>query len=323
MDQRAVQAEPNAFKVRIAGMDCGSCAMTIENGIRQVPGVKDVAVSFTTEVMDVIGDVSHDDIASRIKELGYRIVDENEKTAPVAVEHRGLAGFARFLWEQPHLRRALFVTLAVALGLLLVPSQATLFGFGILDLIFATGVIVAGAPVFVKGIRALLHARSFTIDLLMAIAAFGAISIGATGEAVTVILLFMLGEALEAYSAERARDSLRSLLALQPQEATVLRAHDSDHGHDHHEHHDHNGHDHDPCSGHHEDDQGHEAHDHTLVLPIEDVQVNDRVLVRPGQRIPVDGEILKGISSINQAPVTGESVPVTKNVGDEVMAGNG
>ena len=318
MDQRAVQAEPNALKLRIGGMDCGSCAMTIENGIRQVPGVKDVAVSFTTEVMDVTGDVSHDDIASRIKELGYRIINEDEKVAPAAVEHRGLAGFSQFLWEQPHLRRALLVTLAVVLGLLLVPSQATLFDVSLLDIIFASGVIVAGAPVFVKGIRALLHARSFTIDLLMAIAAFGAIAIGATGEAVTVILLFMLGEALEAYSAERARDSLRSLLALQPQEATVLRAHDTGHDHDHA---DHDGDDHSSCSGHDDTDKGHEAHDHTLVLPIEQVHVNDRVLVRPGQRIPVDGEILKGISSINQAPVTGESVPVTKNVGDDVMAG--
>ena len=69
----------------------------------------------------------------------------------------------------------------------------------------------------------------------MAIAAIGAIAIGETGEAVTVILLFMLGEALEAYSAERARDSLRTLMSLQPQEATVLEAHSDahDHGHEH------------------------------------------------------------------------------------------
>ena len=335
MAQTAVHAEtdidiePAAHKVRIAGMDCGSCAMTIENGIRQVPGVEEVSVSFTTETMDVSGDMSLDDIAARIKELGYSVVDANVKPQAVAIEQRGLLGFLTFLWEQPPLRRALFVTVGVVLGMLLVPSGATFLGFELLNIIFAAGVVIAGAPVFVKGIRALLHARSFTIDLLMAVAAFGAISIGATGEAVTVILLFMLGEALEAYSAERARDSLRSLLSLQPQEATVLRAHDDSQGHAHDDHgHDHDSHDHDhgSCGGHDDETHDHgahgdEPHDHAVVLPIEEVMIGDRVLVRPGQRIPVDGNIISGISSINQAPVTGESVPVVKTLGDEVMAG--
>ena len=333
MAQTAVQFDSDAeipssaHKVRIAGMDCGSCALTIENGIRQVPGVDDVSVSFTTETMDVSGDMSMDDISARIKELGYRIVDADEKPKTVAIEQRGLMGFLKFLWEQPHLRRALFVTLGVIAGLALVPGDAALFGFNLLNIIFTAGVLVAGAPVFVKGFRALLHARSFTIDLLMAVAAFGAISIGATGEAVTVILLFMLGEALEAYSAERARDSLRSLLSLQPQEATVLRAHDEGHDHAHEGNGDrgHDNYDHSTCGGHHDEqeahDHGHDSHDHAVVLPIEEVLIGNRVLVRPGQRIPVDGEIISGISSINQAPVTGESVPVVKSVGDEVMAG--
>jgi len=300
-----VEIEPTTHKVRIAGMDCGSCAMTIENGIRQVPGVEEVSVSFTTETMDLSGDMSMDDISARIKELGYRIVDADEKPKTVAIEQRGLMGFLAFLWEQPHLRRAVFVSLAVFAGLILVPGEASFLGLNLLNSLFTAAVLVAGAPVFVKGIRALLHARSFTIDLLMAVAAFGAISIGATGEAVTVILLFMLGEALEAYSAERARDSLRSLLSLQPQEATVLRAH--------HDNHDHDGHDHNA--------HAHDSHDHAVELPIEEVLIGDRVLVRPGQRIPVDGEIISGVSSINQAPVTGESVPVVKSVHDEVMAG--
>jgi len=300
-----VESEPMSHKLRIAGMDCGSCALTIENGIRQLSGVDDVSVSFTTETMDVSGDMSMEDISARIQELGYRIIDAEEKPTAVAIEQRGLMGFLTFLWEQPPLRRAMFVALAVVAGLALVPGDATFLGFNLLNILFTAGVIFAGAPVFVKGVRALLHARSFTIDLLMAVAAFGAISIGATGEAVTVILLFMLGEALEAYSAERARDSLRSLLSLQPQEATVLRAHDDGHGHDDH---DHNAH-------------AHESHDHAVVLPIEEVLIGDRVLVRPGQRIPVDGDIISGISSINQAPVTGESVPVVKTIGEEVMAG--
>jgi len=351
------------LKVKIVGMDCGSCAMTIENSMRQLDGVADASVSFTTESMEVTGEVSLDEIEGRLKELGYRIADEADAAAAmVAPEHTGFKGFLYFLWEQPPLRSAVLVTAVVIAGILTIPTLGIpdIFGVPALSLLFGAAVLVAGAPVFIKGFRALIFARRITIDLLMAIAAIGAIGIGETGEAVTVILLFMLGEALEAYSAERARDSLRTLMSLQPQEATVLEAHGdshdhSDHGHDDHEgcsghdddHHDH-GHDHGHEHGHakkaahdhsehkHDhDNHGHDedhhdhgehqhddqAHDHQVIKPVDEVNVGDRVLVRPGQRIPVDGEVIKGVSSVNQAPVTGEDMPVLKEVGNDVMAG--
>ncbi len=293
--------QPETHRIKIAGMDCGSCAMTIENSMRQLDGVADVSVSFTTETMELTGDVAESAIEARLKELGYHIAHETGGAPQAPAEQHGLYGFLQFLWEQPPLRSALFVAFAMFAGLLLMPSLgiSEIAGLPALSLLFGAGVIVAGRPVFVKGFRALIFARRITIDLLMAIACFGALGIGETGEAVTVILLFMLGEALEAYSAERARDSLRSLMSLQPQEACVLESHDNSHGHDH----------------------GHEPHDHQVVKPVELVKPGDRVLVRPGQRIPVDGEIIKGISSVNQAPVTGEDIPVLKDVGDEVMAG--
>ncbi len=352
MNEAVAEHSHEPLKVKIVGMDCGSCAMTIENSMRQLDGVEDVSVSFTTETMELTGHVSEDAIALRLKELGYRIANEDDAAPQVHIERHGLAGFVHFLWEQPPLRTALFVTAAMLLGVAAMPALGigTIAGVPALSILFGIGVLVAGLPVFIKGFRALIFARRITIDLLMAIACFGALGIGETGEAVTVILLFMLGEALEAYSAERARDSLRSLMALQPQEACVLETHagdhgqehnhehgDScsghehdDHGHDHHnqahehahdDHHDehdhaaHAGHDHD------EHDHGHEAHDHQVIKPVELVKVGDRVLVRPAQRIPVDGEIIKGVSSVNQAPVTGEDIPVLKEVGDEVMAG--
>jgi Cd2+/Zn2+-exporting ATPase len=371
---QAATAGNEPLKVKIVGMDCGSCAMTIESSMRQLPGVEDASVSFTTESMEVTGDVKLDAIESRLRELGYRIANETDAKPTMVMEHRGLAGFLHFLWEQPPLRTAVLVTAAVVAGLIIIPALGIgpVAGIPALSILFGTAVLVAGAPVFVKGFRSLIFARRITIDLLMAIAAIGAIGIGETGEAVTVILLFMLGEALEAYSAERARDSLRTLMSLQPQEATVLEAHADSHGHDrgNAEKHDHddsgNGHDHDDHAGHnhdtharHEhaddhsghqhaalkqehgaearhdhgdhaghdhaesthDDQGDEPHDHQVVKPVEDVKVGDRVLVRPAQRIPVDGEVVKGISSVNQAPVTGEDIPILKEVGDEVMAG--
>ncbi len=297
MSQGSSQAESAAIKVRIAGMDCGSCAMTIEDSIRQLPGVTDASVSFASESMEVIGAVNLQDIEVRLRELGYRLADQKSEIGSTLPEHMGIAGFLRFIWEQAHLRRAVLVAVAVLAGLIALPGMPAVVGMPPLDLLFAAAVLFAGSPIFLKGFRALLFAKRITIDLLMAIAAIGALAIGATGEAVTVILLFMLGEALEAYSAQRARDSLRSLLALQPDEATVLRADNEESGHTD------------------------AAHHHQVTLPVEQVVVGDHVLVRPGQRIPVDGEIISGISSVNEAPVTGESMPVSKTVGEEVMAG--
>jgi Cd2+/Zn2+-exporting ATPase len=289
----------NPLRVKISGMDCGACAMTIESGIGKLDGVNDVSVSFTTETMLIDGNVSIDAVEEKLRELGYRINNEQSPNFGELVDHRGLRGFLTFMWEQPIQRNAILVTLMVIAGILFIPSLnlAPVAGVPVLNLLFGAGVLIAGAPVFLKGFRSLLFAGRITIDLLMAIAAIGALGIGETGEAVTVILLFMLGEALEAYSAERARDSLKSLMSLQPQEATVLEAHAE-------------GHDHDS-----------EAHDHQTIKPVEQVHVGDRVLVRPGQRIPIDGEVIKGLSSVNQAPVTGEDMPILKNVGDIVMAG--
>ncbi len=346
------------LKIRIIGMDCGSCAMTIESSMQKLAGVEEATVSFTTETMEVTGDVKVDDIDSRLRELGYRIASENDAAQMAVPEHRGLKGFVHFLWEQPPLRRALMVTAAVFIGIIIIPASdiGAIGDIPPLSILFGAAVIIAGASVFIKGFRSLIFARRITIDLLMAIAAIGAISIGETGEACTVILLFMLGEALEAYSAERARDSLRTLMSLQPQEATVLEFHASEHrdkqcndnnysscgehdhgNHDRSEHayaalkkaeggaekHDQSKHKHGKSYGSDSSQNEHaeKVHDHQTIKPIEEINAGDRVLIRPAERIPVDGEIIKGLSTVNQAPVTGEDMPVLKEVGDEVMAG--
>ena len=284
-------AEQRSNKYRIAGMDCGDCAITIESSIGHLPGVEAATVSFTNQTMEVIGNIGANAIEHRLTELGYRLVKDSSQTGVKPPEHRGIRGFVEFLWAQPPLRRAMFVAGAILIGLVALVGRPPIAGVAPIDLLFATAVLISGGPVFLKGIRAALFARRITIDLLMAIAAAGALAIGATGEAVTVILLFILGEAMEAYSAERARGSLRSLMALQPQEATVLGAQDGG------------------------------ANDHQTVMPVDQVCVGDRVLIRPGQRVPIDGRVIEGTSSINQAPVTGENMPVVKSIGDEVMAG--
>jgi Cd2+/Zn2+-exporting ATPase len=296
----AATSAPDTRKLRIAGMDCGSCALTIENSMRQLPGVEDVSVSFATESMELRGSTPAELVERRLRELGYRLADTaaGGTTPAAAGELRGLAGFLRFLWSQPRLRIAALAGIGVLLATIAAFAWPALPGAAQLDLLHAAVIVVVGAPVFSKGFRALLFARRVTIDLLMAIATLGALFIGEGGEAVTVILLFTLGEALEAYSASRARDSLRSLMALQPQEATLLEPHHDDHG-----------------------AAAATLHYHQRSVPVERVVVGDRLLVKPGQRIPVDGEIVSGSSAVNQAAVTGESMPVDREPGDEVLAG--
>ncbi len=286
------------LKVKIAGMDCGSCAITIENSVRKIAGVTQANVSFTTESLEVEGDVELDVIAARLHELGYKITNDNHGPTADLPSHHGASGFLRFLWQQPPLRTAICTAIVVIFSTIALADTQPIYNINPLDALLAIAVIVSGAPVFLKGFRAILFANRITIDLLMAIAATGALAIGEYGEAITVILLFITGEALEAYSAERARDSLRSLIALQPQEATVLQPH-NDNGCEHNE----------------------GTSCHTQVIPVDQVEIGHCVLVRPGQRIPVDGTVIKGESCIDQSAVTGESVPVLKNIGDNVMAG--
>jgi Cd2+/Zn2+-exporting ATPase len=201
-------------------------------------------------------------------------------------------GFLRFLLADRH-----------ALVALIGPSCCCLGALGWLGAAWAklllsalqVGVIVlAGYPIANKG-RALLVGRQVTIDLLMSIATLGALLIGEIGEAATVILLFAIGEALEGYTAERARRSLRSLLSLTPDQAHVLRpCIDCD------EHLGQNGYNGGPCPF---------CGTHETTVPASQVRVGERVVARPGERIPVDGAVRSGFSAVNQASVTGESVP--------------
>jgi Cd2+/Zn2+-exporting ATPase len=145
---------------------------------------------------------------------------------------------------------------------------------------------VAGYPIARSGLRALVKNRTANINLLMSIAAVGAVFIGELSEGAMVIFLFAIGEALEGYTADRARDSIRGLVSLVPQRATVQQP------------------------------DGREA-----VVDVTEVAVGAVVVVKPGERVPVDGRVTAGTSAVNQAPITGESMPVPKSPGAEVFAG--
>lgn len=159
--------------------------------------------------------------------------------------------------------------------------------------LYAGAILVGGFPLARSGVRALVATRRPDINLLMTIAAIGAAAIDAWLEAALVVVLFSIGEWLEGRAVDRARRELAGLVALTPETARVRRR----------------------------QGDGAFAQIVELELALEEVIVGDLVIVRPGERIPVDGLVREGASAVDQAPITGESTPVDKAVGDDVFAG--
>ncbi len=145
-------------------------------------------------------------------------------------------------------------------------------------------IVTAGRYIVPRGIRAAMTG-ALDMNFLMSIAAIGAVLIGEYAEGASAMFLFAIAQLLEARSMDRARGAIRGLMELSPAEATVVRG-------------------------------GIEAR-----IPADEVQIGDTVVIRPGERIPVDGEILTGRSAVDQSPITGESIPVEKEPGSEIFAG--
>ncbi len=179
------------------------------------------------------------------------------------------------------------VQIIVASGILFLLGYVvqSMMGYGVeCVVIFGLGAIIAGYDIAILAKNSLLN-YNVTPAVLMCIAAVASFLIGHPEEGAAVTFLYFISEFLEDYSEQRAQHSIKSLVEIAPETATVKR-------------------------------NGEE-----VVLNIDDVDVNEIVVVKPGDKIPLDGEIISGTSSINQASITGESVPVNKQVGDEVFSG--
>lgn len=268
---------------QIKGMDCASCARTVESGVAKLTGVAQCELNFTTEILRVQGDVRAEDIVRRVQELGYEVGKEEAVVGETAVSSP--QSFFQYMGSRHDTRMALLATLLVLPGLIF---HELLPGLGIesplIDITSVLAMLIAGYPVVQSAYRAVRFNREININVLMSIAAVGAVLIGAYTEAAVVMVLFVIGEAMEGYTAERARGSIRTLMSVAPNEAALLQ-------------------------------DGREMRVH-----ITELQIGDRILVKPGERIAMDGRILSGASSVNQAPITGESRLIEKQVGDEVFA---
>ena len=344
---QAAQPEGASYELRVDGMDCASCGATVEQALRRLEGVHDVQVDVVGQRVRVRyaeSKLARGDLAGAIRRVGYRAEDHSEtsdasRRASFAIDGMDCADEVRVLeaglgklpgvtslefdviqhrmvvegsitapeiqqavkklgmtaraegevvapptfWER---RGRVIMTAAagitLALGLL---AKWTGLPEWVELALLALSSLAGAWYVAPRGIRAALN-RALDMNFLMTIAAAGAWVIREPEEAAATLFLFAVAELLESWSMDRARNAIRALMDLSPAEATVRRA---------------------------------EAE---VRVPVTEVAVGEVVVVRPGEKIPVDGEVVSGRSSVNQAPITGESMPVDKEVGAEVFAGS-
>lgn len=276
-------AAASALKLRIEGMDCGACAVKIENALRRLPGVTDVSVSHGAASLALSLDedrTSRATVEARIRALGFAPAGPAERTgtATSVVPSAVRAG----AWWGSRKGRSVIGTGAL-LGL------ATAVSLAEPDWSFWTYLAAALAGLLPVARRASAGARTgspFSIEMLMSIAATGALALGAAREAAIVVFLFALGELLEGVATRRARAGIEGLVNLVPRTALRLRGTESE------------------------------------TVPVAALAVGEVVMVRPGERVPSDGTVIEGTSAVNEAPVTGESAPVSKAAGASVYAGS-
>ena len=283
-----------SVRFSVPDMDCSSCAGKVESALDGVEGITSYDTQPTTGRVTISYDssvVGGPDIVTAIESAGYEVPDSTISDGDGDSDDGSV-------WWSWRARKTWVSGVFVALGLTLefglgseIPV-ATVLGSHLLlaDVAFLIAVAVGGQEIVRNGYYSAQN-RNLDIDFLMSVAIFGALLASlAFGErlyfeAATLAFLFSVAELLERYSMDRARDSLEELMDLSPDEATVKRD------------------------------------GNTETVPVGEVARGDVVVVRPGEKIPTDGVVVDGESAVNQAPITGESVPVDKTDGEDVYAG--
>jgi len=282
-------------RLTVPEMDCPSCAQKVDKSLQRVDGVVDTTLQPTTGTATVTydsGRIAERDVVQAIENAGYEVVGGSDDAEDGADGGMEIAPPSE-VWTSPRAIKTWIGAVLVVGGLLfefvLTGQNATIasvldYPLHVADVLFLGAVVASGIPVIRGGYYSAKN-LSLDIDLLMGTAIIAATGIGYFVEAATLAVLFSVAEMLEDYAMDRARDSLRELIELSPDEATVKRD-----GED-------------------------------VTVSADEVEVGETVVVRPGNQIPLDGTVVEGESAVDQSPITGESVPVDKTAGDEVYAG--
>lgn len=290
-EQTPPASDGTELRLTVPEMDCASCVGKVEGALDR-DGVDAVDARPTAGTVVITHDpavVESDALVAAVERAGYDV--ENAAADPTATglftSPRAIAtavggvflvcGLA-LTWAVPGVN-PLFATLGEEVGVL---GPWEVSGASIA---YLCAIVVAAPPIIANGYRS-LRGVTLDIDLLMTIGIIAALLVDLPFEAATLAVLFSISELLERYSIDRARTSMRELMELSPDEATVIK-------------------------------DGAET-----TVPAAAVETGDRLAVRPGERIPLDGVVRDGTGAVDESPITGESVPVEKEPGGEVYAGS-
>ena len=306
-------------KFSVTGMSCAACSAHVEKAVAKVPGVTSVTVSLLTNSMNVEGTAASSDIIQAVTQAGYgaSLQGGEQNTSAPAFDEEALKDH-----ETPKLRKRLIASVVILIPLMYVsmghmmwnwPLPSFMAGnhvaMGLYQMLLTILVMIINQKFFISGFTSLLH-KSPNMDTLVALGsgasfAYSTYALFAmTGaqmrmdmdavmqymdefyfeSAAMILTLITVGKMLEAYSKGKTTNALKSLMQLAPKKATILR-------------------------------DGEE-----VSVPVEQVQIGDIFVVRPGESVPVDGVIIEGNSALNESALTGESIPVDKAEGDSVSA---
>ncbi|MBR5502128.1 MAG: heavy metal translocating P-type ATPase, partial [Oscillospiraceae bacterium] len=302
----------------VTGMSCAACSARVEKAVSAVPGVESCSVSLLTNSMGVVGSASEADIVAAVEAAGYGAAPKGEKGNNAATSGEDALADR----ETPVLKRRLITSLAFLALLMYISMGHNMWSWplpqflagnpvsaAIAQLLLSAAVMVINQKFFISGIEGALH-KAPNMDTLVALGSGASflystvalflmsnamLSEGAEAaahythelyfeSAAMILALITVGKMLEARSKGKTTDALKGLMRLAPKTATLLQ-------------------------------NGAEVE-----VPVEQVKKGDIFVVRPGESIPVDGIVLQGTSAVNEAALTGESVPVDKQTGDAVSA---
>ena len=261
---------------KVSGMDCPACARTIETAVGKITGVNSVKVQFSTEklLVNAATDISPQ-VQQAVTGAGFTLQSLNSQSASAQAAPEKTPSF---LQEYAPLL-ALIALMAVSWVLSKVSPRLG-------EIAFIATTLVGLWPVLRQAIRSTRSGSPFTIETLMSVAALGALFIGATAEAAMVLLLFMIGERLEGFAANRARSGVKSLMALIPDSAVKMVA------------------------------------GKPVSVAVSDLRPGDVIEVAAGGRLPTDALLLDSAASFDESALTGESVPVERQPGEKIPAGS-
>lgn len=257
---------------RIEGLSCTNCAGKFEKNVKQLPGVTSATVNFGASKISVEGQTTIEELeeAGAFENLIIRDDQENDE---------------KVRSKESFIKRNIALIISLGFILVAVISQLSLGEDHLLTkALYILAIIIGGFDLFKEGFSDLIK-LDFSMESLMTIAIIGAAFIGEWAEGSIVVILFAISEALERFSMDKARQSIRSLMDIAPKEALIRR------------------------------------NNVEQLVSVDKIDIDDIMIIKPGQKIAMDGLVINGHSSVNQAAITGESVPVEKQLDDEVFAG--